>query len=313
MAILDVRVLRKLRITEAKSDKGTVQLTATQDLLVLCDGPPVFADIANDDTVWPKIPGKIPQINDYNIFGGFPLYVTNRQFEWLDEENEFLIKVTITYNAKAAEDPGGDGGGEGGSPQGGEPDTWKRMSITTQSASVPLTDEGADGQKGSKPAVNSAGDPVDGLTEDRALVKMTYTNTKVLRPNFRALLSYVNKTNEGEFLGSPERTIRCMGFNGEFDDKNQLWTISVEFLYDPHEWIVKYWDAGFNEIVDGKRRAILDIQGNPVSKPVPLDGAGRAVDPAMIGLGSQSGDTTELIAYPYFSANLSNLFRECNI
>jgi hypothetical protein len=84
-------------------------------------------------------------------------------------------------------------------------------------------------------------------------------------------------------------------------------------MYDPKKWVVTYYDAGFNEIVDGKRRAILDVQGNPVSKPVPLNGNGVAVDPGVIGVGSEASGLHELTAYPYLQKDFKDIFKECGI
>lgn len=315
MAITDVRRLRSLKITESKSAKGTIQLSGTEEYLVLSDtANPAFSLIAADTASWPKIGGPIPQINDAAAFAGYVLNVTSRQFAYLDEENEFAVKVTVQYDAKADEETnsGGDPSGGGGG-SGTDADTWHRVSISTQTATVPLTDEGEDGTRGSKPATNSAGDPVDGLTEDRSLIKYTYTNTKVSEPDIPKLIEYTNTTNEKEFMGCKRRTLRCMGWSGEWDDRNQLWNISLEFMYDPKEWVVKYYDAGFNEIVDGKRRAILDVQGNPVSKPVPLDGNGVAIDPGVIGVGSEADGLYQLTAYPYLEKDFTNIFTECGI
>lgn len=307
MAITDVRRLRSLKITETKGAKGTIQLTGSETYLVISDtANPAFNDIATNTAVWPKIGGTIPQINDESLFAGYSVYVTNRSFEYLDEENEFAVKVTVQYDAKAEEDsteaemPSGDGA---------SPQSWTRFTVTTQSAEVPLTDEGADGSQGGKPACNSAGDPVDGLTEDRALLKIAYINTKVFNPDFPRLLDYVNTTNDAEFMGCGRRTLRCLGFNADFDDKNQAWTVTVDFLYDPSEWVVKYYDAGFNEVVGGKRKAILDIQGNPVSKPVPLDGAGKQLPVEDIDLGQYAGSSlVKLTAYPYLEEDFSIMF-----
>lgn len=313
MAITDVRQLRSLSVTESKGGKGTIQLTGTQEFLVICDtANPSFTDIAQDEQAWPKIGGPLPKINDSAFFSGFELNVTSRQFAYYDEENEFAVKVSVQYDAKADEETN-ESGEPSGSGSGGDTDTWHRLSFSTQSVQVPLKDKGQDGDKDNHPARNSAGDPVDGLTEDRALLKLTYTNTKVRSPDFSALLKYVNKTNKMPFLGAPVRTLRCMGFSGEYDDKNQLWTISVEFLYDPEEWVVRYWDVGFNELIDGERVAIVDILGNPVSKPVPLDGNGRAVEPGLIGTGSLLGDAVKLTAYPYLAIEMQDIFSEARI
>jgi len=314
VAITDVRRLRSLKVSETKSAKGSIQLTGTEEYLVLSDtANPAFSDIASDTASWPKIGGPIPQINDAAAFAGYTLNVTSRQFSYLDEENEFAVKVTIQYDAKADEETNAGGDPSGGGGGGTDPDTWHRVSISTQTATCPLTDEGVNGDRGGKPATNSAGDPVDGLTEDRSLVKYTYTNTKVEQPDFTKLIEYTNTTNEKEFMGCPRRTLRCLGFSGEWDDRNQLWTISVEFLYDPKQWVVTYYDAGFNEIVGGKRRAILDVQGNPVSKPVPLDGSGVAIDPGVIGVGSEASGLVELTAYPYLEKDFTNIFTECGV
>ena len=306
MAITDVRVLRRFQITEQKAQKGTIQYTASTELLVVCDSTPNFSEISNNTQSWPKIPGPIPQINDRATYNGYQLLVTKRDLEYLDEENEFIVKMTIGYDAKADEETN-----EDGEPKNTDAETWHRVSMSTQSATVPLTDEGEDGDKGGVPALNSAKDPVDGLQEDRALVKYTYTNTKVVNPNFPKLLEYTNRTNRQPFMGAAVRTLRCMGFSGEWDDKNQFWTVSVEFLYDPETWAVKYYDVGFNEIVDGERRAILDIQGNPVSKPVALDGNGQAVPIAQ--LDSQGGGPAVLAVYPYKQSDFANIFQECGI
>jgi hypothetical protein len=221
----------------------------------------------------------------------------------------------VQYDAKAEEDDGGgeDPGGGGGG--GFNPDTSRRYSIATQSVTAPLTDQGENGDKADnpEPALNSAGDPVDGLTEERALVKFTYTNTKASEPDFEDLIGYVNTTNKTDFLGCPRRTLRCLGFSGEFDDRNQLWSVSVEFLYDPKTWVVEYYDVGFHEIVAGERRVILDIQGNPVTKPVPLNGNGAAVDPGIIGIGSTEGWLKTRRVFPYAEKDFVDIYADGNI
>ena len=74
---------------------------------------------------------------------------------------------------------------------------------------------------------------------------------------------------------------------------------------------------GFNQIIDGKRYAIVDGVGNPVSKPVALDQDGRAVP-----IEVQESETstfrspvaaTTLKLYPYRIANLSDIFNNCRI
>lgn len=316
MAIDDVRILRTLEITETKSDKLTIQLSATQDLLFIADQKdPAFNEILEDDNTWPNLGGaKVPQLDDEAVVKGITLYVTSRKLSYY-KDNERAFVMTIRYDAKAEEatppDP----------PEGTDAETWQRISVTSQQMTKPAIgwpSRGAvppeNGNDEGDGAQNSAGDPVDGLEEDCALVKLTYTNTQVLNPVFAELQRYTNRCNDGEFLGGGDYTVRMTGWNAEYDQKNNVWAVSVEFLYNPDGWQIKYFDAGYNEIVDGERRAILDKAGNPVSKPVPLDGSGSA---ASIN-GSPTGDdkptapfTLEL--FPYKIASMGNIFANCGI
>jgi hypothetical protein len=168
-----------------------------------------------------------------------------------------------------------------------------------------LNDVPAFSNAGQLPARNSAGDPVDGLEEESALVRLTYTNTQVLNPRFDQLLRYTNTCNNGEFLGGPEYSVRMTGWNGEYDQKNNVWTISIEFLYKPDLWEIQYFDAGFNEVVGGDRKAILDKAGNPVGQPVPLDGNG-----GQLTIGS---DPLVRYLYPYQKVNMAQIFSDCGI
>jgi hypothetical protein len=196
-------------------------------------------------------------------------------------------------------------------PQGIEPTTWQRITIQTQGVTKPalgwsdLNDVPAFSNAGQLPARNSAGDPVDGLEEESALVRLTYTNTQVLNPRFDQLLRYTNTCNNGEFLGGPEYSVRMTGWNGEYDQKNNVWTISIEFLYKPDLWEIQYFDAGFNEVVGGDRKAILDKAGNPVGQPVPLDGNG-----GQLTIGS---DPLVRYLYPYQKVNMAQIFSDCGI
>ena len=316
MAITDVRILRSLKITESKSDKQTIQLSATQELLFIADTKdPPFNDILEDSNTWPNLGNtKVPQIDDKTVVKGVTLYVTNRELSYY-KDNERAIVMTLRYDAKSTEE-------QPEPPNGTDPQTWQKITVTSQQMTKPAVgwpslgavpgEVGGDGEGNG--AQNSAGDPVDGLEEDCAMVKMTYTNTQVLDPVFSELQRYTNRCNQGEFLGGADYTVRMIGWNAEYDQKNNVWSVSVEFLYNPDGWQIKYFDAGYNEIIDGQRRAILDKAGNPVSKPVPLNGGGQA-QPIN---SSPSGDdkptepvTLEL--YPYKVADLELMFFNCGI
>lgn len=315
MAITDVRILRSLKISESKSDKQTVQLTATEDLLFIADTKdPPFNAILEDKNTWPNLGNaKVPQIDDETVVKGVTLYVTNRDLSYY-KDNERAVVMTIRYDAKAPAE-------EEQPPEGTNPETWKKITVTSQQMTKPaigwstrgvMPAENDPGEGNG--AQNSAGDPVDGLEEDCGMVKMTYTNTQVLNPVFAELQRYTNRCNDGTFLGGGDYTVRMVGWNAEYDQKNNVWSVAVEFLYNPDGWQIQYFDAGYNEIVDGERRAILDKAGNPVSKPVPLNGQGQAqpINPSPSGDDKPTEPVT-LEIYPYKIADMSALFANCGI
>jgi hypothetical protein len=317
MAIIDARILRSVKITESKGDKGSIQLSATEDYLIICDAKnPNFSDIMQDTTVWDNLGNKkLPQINDEITITGVELYCTSRDLSYY-QDNERSVVMSVRYDAKDDE-----AGGEG-DPTGGDQDAWKRIQIQSADVSLPargwrgLANSKDAGAGSEKPAINSAGDPVDGLEEEASMLRFTYTNTITVNPAFDMLLYYTNKCNFGPLnilgIGCSTYTVRCTGFNASYDQKNNVWSVTVELLYNPNGWEIRFYDAGFNEVVAGERLAILDKRGNPVSSPVALDGNGRAVAPDVI-TDSEAGGPAMRVLYPYISTDLSNLFRDANI
>lgn len=317
MAIIDVRILRTLEVSESKADKQTIQLTGTQDLLFISDEKdPAFNSILADESNWPNLGNaKVPQIDDETVLKGVKVYVTSRKLSYY-KDNERAVVMTIRYDAKAEEKE------ELPTPEQTDAETWQRITV----ASVPVTKpavgwgtralvpaENDDGDNGAG-AQNSAGDPVDGLEEESSLVRYTYTNTQVLLPNFLELQRYTNRCNDGAFLGAEDYKVRMAGWSAEYDQKNNVWVVSVEFLYNPDGWQITYFDAGYNEIVDGERRAILDKAGNPVSKPVPLNGVGGAeVINGSPSAGQKPVTPVTLELYPYKVADMGALFANCGI
>jgi hypothetical protein len=317
MALVDARILRSLKISESKSDKGSVQISATQELLILSDTKdPAFNEILANDAVWPNLGNsKLPQIDDETVVNGVTLYVTSRSLSYF-KDNERAVVMEVRYDAKTEEDGGG-----GEPPEGSDPATWKKITVASQQITkpaigwptlgvIPAENEAGEGSG----AQNSAGDPIDGLEEEASMVKLTYTNTQVLHPSFTELNRYLNRCNSAGFLNAGIYQVRMIGWNAEYDQRNNVWSVSVEFLYAPDGWQIRYFDVGYNEIVDGERRAILDQRGNPVSKPVPLNGQGQAqtINPSPTG-DEKPTEPQELELYPYRVADMSNLFANCRI
>lgn len=317
MAITDARVLRSVKITESKGEKGSIQLSATEDYLVICDAKnPNFSEIMQDATTWPNLGNKkLPRIDDQITISGTELYVTSRDLSHY-QDNERAVVMSVRYDAKDTE------AGSEGDPTGGDQDAWQRIQIQSADISVPargwrgLANSKDQPASTGKPAINSAGDPVDGLEEEASMLRFTYTNTVATNPAFDMLLHYTNKCNFGLInilgIGCNSYTVRCTGFNASYDQKNNVWSVTVELLYNPNGWEIRFYDAGFNEVIDGERVAILDKRGNPVSSPVALDGNGRAVAPEVID-DSEAGGPAMRVLYPYVSTDLGNIFRDANI
>ena len=317
MAITDARILRSVKITETKGEKGSIQYSATEDYLVICDQKnPNFSDIMEDATTWPNLGGgKLPQIDDEITLSGKTLYVTSRDLSYY-KDNERAVVMSVRYDAKDDE------AGGGGDPSSGDQDAWQRIQVQSADVSKPARGwRSLDGSKdaaaaSAKPAINSAGDPVDGLEEESSMLRFTYTNTIAANPNFDALSLYCNKCNFSgmTILGVPcsYYTLRCTGFNAQYDQKNNTWSVTVEILYNPDGWEIRFYDAGFNEIVDGERQAILDKRGNPISSPCALNGNGRAAAPEVI-TDSEAGGPAMRVFYPYVSTDLQNMFNQARI
>lgn len=300
MAIRTVRQLRSFQFSETKSDKGSIQYTGSVELLIVCDEAPDFGAIKNNTATWPEFYNrKIPQINDYEPTGGIDFFVTGRDFEYYDDENEFCVKCTVRYDAKPADDNDKENNPSD------EDLTWLKISLQALQERRPASESNQDDpDQPIKPPVNSAGDPVDGLEEDTALLRLTYTNTNVEDPNFPLLFTYLNTCNQTAFLGAQPYQLRVTGYGAEFDQKNQVWSVSVEWTFNPGDWKIRYYDVGYNEIVNGERRAILDKSGNPVSKPVALS----------LGEAKPVGEDPEVITIkPYDEKDHTTMLRSCGL
>lgn len=286
-----------------------MKLAASQDFLVISDTKnPSFADVLANTATFANLSGAaLPQLDDVVTVNGVSLVVTSRKLQW-HEGSDRVVHMAVSYAGFDAE------ADSPSPPDGSNEETWRRISARTQQVTVPARGwktlaEAVTADDGQATAPrNSAEDPVEGIEEDNAMVALTYTNPQVVSPNFAVLNEYVNYCNNTTpFLGGGEYTVRCVGWSGEYDEKTQAWSISVEFLYKPDGWQIKYLDVGFNEVVGSERKAILDSRGNPISQPVPLDNNGQALSPGTSPVGY------ELTLYPYKAWDMNNIWIDCGI
>jgi hypothetical protein len=318
MAITEIRSLRATRITEALGEKGKVQVTASEELLVVCDSAnPDFASIGENTSPYAPYNAPVPKIGLRISYGGYSLVCSNRQWSYY-EDNERLVKVVVEYTAISEDQE------EPEKPQEGDAETWQSMSLESYSIEKPARGWVDREEVGTielgmiddirTAAYNTAGDVVDGLTMQTAGLRMIYNNTNVSDPDFLKLFEYVNTVNDGKWLGADDYTVRVAGYRADYDQKNQAWAVSVEFVYDPAGQQLRFLNAGYNERISGDRKAILDKSGNPVTKPVPLAEDGTAM-PLMTGGGSVpfTLPLVERELYPYAAKNFDNLFSDCRI
>ena len=315
MAFYDVVILHEDAYEESKSGKDRGTFTIKRTLLAKSNTPnPSFVAIGTSTAGWPGLGGEpIDQLNGLRNFDGIIARCFSRNFSWF-EGTESGVKIELTYEGLSPYENTESGGSE--QPRELETVTWRRISLSTSQTTVPASDEDGRG------FTNSAGDPVDGLEEETSLCVLKYTNEYNPDPALHKIWEYLNTCNEDIFLGAEEYTLRVTGFSAEFDDKTMLWKTALELTYNPKSWVIKYFDAGYNEIVDDgaggyERKAITDISGNPVSQPVPLNGmGGQATIATPVSIAKAKGvfyratDAATLRAVPYPQKNFNNMLSD---
>lgn len=312
MALIDVVVKAEDQVEYSQGEKGRVKTAGKRVYWCLTDVKyESYLVVSANTASWPKIGNRpLERVNDIIDYGGVPLVVKSRTFSNV-RDNERLIQVDVSYEGWEPADEDED---EEQQPDEDE-STWLRITISSSQITKPATD------KDGRSFTNSAGDPVDGLEAESAVMNLTYTNEAAVNPKFKNFYKYLNSCNSVTYLGCDPYTLRCTGISAEYDQAKQAWRVSVELSHNPDGWEIAYYDAGFNELDNGVRKAILDNRGNPVSQPVPLDGTGKAAGAAageLIEENSQSrffrgGDPVTLKARPYKEQNLKNLFKDLRI
>ena len=125
--------------------------------------------------------------------------------------------------------------------------------------------------------VNSAGDPLEGLEKELAEWRITISGN---RADFDKSLAadYLNTINLDTYSGLAPGTVKCQGISGSrkielvSGSKLVYWEVNVELAHRGENWRLKTWDVGFNEIISGERKKILDAAKKEVSQPVALSG-----------------------------------------
>ena len=181
-----------------------------------------------------------------------------------DGDSPFHYRVSLTYGVleDADEDPLS------------RPDQFNYTGAIT---SGPAFIHYGDGNDSPAVIVNSAGDPLEGLEKELAEWRITISGN---RADFDKSLAsdYLNTINLDTYSGLAPGTVKCQGISGSrkielvSGSKLVYWEVNVELAHRGENWRLKTWDVGFNEIVGGERKKILDAAKKEVSQPVALSG-----------------------------------------
>lgn len=165
-------------------------------------------------------------------------------------------------------------------PEDRQPMPWDRLdkfqfsgSTTTGPAIVHYND----GFESPKLIVNTAGDPLEGAEKEFSQWQIQITGNRETFP-YSTAMDYMNTVNSDTWSGFPPGTLKVQNISGQREveqvNGNEVtyWTVTVDIAYRPEGFALKLWDIGFNEIVGGKRRKVLDAMKEPVSDPVALSG-----------------------------------------
>jgi hypothetical protein len=193
----------------------------------------------------------------------FPaIYVTD--IEAVNDGDPLHYKVVFTYDLIKPEDR--------------QPMPWEREPKFTFSGSVttaPAIVHYNDGFSTPKFILNSAGDPLEGAEKEHAEWRIQIAlNEQTF--NYSRAMNYTNSVNSDTWSGAAAGTCKIQSINGtkEVEQVNNeevnYWSITIDIAYRAEGWKLKLWDVGFNEIVGGQRRKILDQLKEPVSEPVAL-------------------------------------------
>jgi hypothetical protein len=147
-----------------------------------------------------------------------------------------------------------------------------------------------------EPVLNSAGDPLPGVTRPRSTLIYEVSRVERMHPLSR-ILDYKDHTNATEWLGFPARSVLCMDIQPvrRWDEDVFGWVWDVTYKFGVRRdivvegegeddvtvysgWKKQVLDAGLRQKVGGVRLPILDGQA-PVSAPVCLKTDGTKAGP----------------------------------
>lgn len=221
----------------------------------------------------------------------FPIYCTSIRPE--EDGSPLHYKVTFSYDLVKEEDrfilP------------------WERLDKFSYDGSItsaPCFVHFPNGSSNPALIVNSAGDPLEGLSRDEAewTVSIEGNRRLFIKSVARA---YLNAVNSDWYSDCAPGTVKCQRISGSNEIENiqgedvSYWKVSITLAYREVGWEIRTWDIGFNEIVSGQRRRILDGANQPIAAPVALSGGAK----------KPAGSAPDMLTfYPYKQLPFSGIF-----
>lgn len=159
------------------------------------------------------------------------------------------------------------------------PDVWSGGSNTATVATMKLPDV----PNGTPVEVaNTAGVPFTDITVEQARFTLTLQRCYPTIGFLAILANHTNAVNSDTWAGCEPQTWLCKG--GRWDrviETNggvvlRYYKVTWEFEYRPDKWILPLLSTGYQELVGGSLRPIVNDEGEPVSEPQALDKYGAA-------------------------------------
>ncbi|MCE9564930.1 MAG: hypothetical protein K8U57_23090 [Planctomycetes bacterium] len=249
----------------------------------------VLTDSDNDNVITVGSCPLLPRLGSAYPGDVFALCTSVRPMQDNDQPRRWIVTIGYDTELDLKMSPDEDDGLDAGDiPENPllRPVKWK---ITYQQTTEVLRrsyllDDNDNQIPGSKPVKNSAGflfDPPPTIEVSRPLITAT---KNVPRLNMSYIAQTQDAVNSKPWMGLDARCVRCVGIDAEsgFENGVWFWQISYTFAVKFDNWIFRILDAGTWEKGDlGSAfghatglRPIMDPSANPITEPVPLNGAG---------------------------------------
>lgn len=193
--------------------------------------------------------------------------------------NPMFYVLSVEYGPIAGSSPDDPNNGGDVDFIGMPPDQWSGGVNTAAVAATKLPDT----PNGTPvPVENTAGVPFADVQVEQARYTLTLARSYADMSFLALLATNTNTVNKEAWAGCDPRTWLCKGgrwdraLQTEGGSQLKYYRVTWEFEYRPDQWILPLLSTGYQELVGGSLRPIVDDAGEPVSEPRALDQYGAA-------------------------------------